>query len=453
MGSCNYLDQCEPYHSDGESVVEYCDLDPTLGPTHGPTTTPSPDPTGSPSTAPTHIPSAALTVMPTGSPSTAPTHVPSAAPTVVPSSLYSSAPTTEPSHTLPTSNPTTYFQRSYAVTVETESVESLMNNDYSSLLALDVLDDTVTTLKFPFAFNYFGEYYGYGYLSSNGLLTFANGCDDDFSDCDNLVGVDLSSKQSNAQDMHESLRSVKKVSRESSVRTRTTPPPLLGGGDTTKALKWQYQKDKGESSVDFESASGIHIAVLPFDLPEEDMEQLLATLRDNDDVIAVKSYRHLRMLSVHVSNEGVLHTLRSHPHVMSLGPESVVKLASTWGLDRIDQKDLPLDHHSYKPPTDSNGGQGVSVYILDTGIDTNHEQFSNTGDREVMNIFNSYGDVTTDTDDNGHGEYMYHHTLFLYYRQAYVTMFTCCIDNEDIYNTNKMLNALGRVVVVVFATN
>jgi hypothetical protein len=34
-----------------------------------------------------------------------------------------------------------------------------------------------------------------------------------------------------------------------------------------------------------------------------------------------------------------------------------------------------------------------------------------------------------------------------------VTMFTCCIDNEDIYNTNKMLNALGRVVVVVFATN
>ena len=43
----------------------------------------------------------------------------------------------------------------------------------------------------------------------------------------------------------------------------------------------------------------------------------------------------------------------------------------SWGLDRIDQRDLPLDD-SYTYDFD---GTGVTAYILDTGIRPTHNDF------------------------------------------------------------------------------
>ena len=43
-----------------------------------------------------------------------------------------------------------------------------------------------------------------------------------------------------------------------------------------------------------------------------------------------------------------------------------------WGLDVIDQRNLPLDN-SYNP---GGTGSGVSVYILGTGINHNHYDFN-----------------------------------------------------------------------------
>ncbi|XP_038049453.1 aqualysin-1-like [Patiria miniata] len=43
----------------------------------------------------------------------------------------------------------------------------------------------------------------------------------------------------------------------------------------------------------------------------------------------------------------------------------------SWGIDRIDQNDLPLDD-SYEPGSD---GEGVDVYVIDTGILYDHEEF------------------------------------------------------------------------------
>ncbi|WP_412543453.1 S8 family serine peptidase [Longispora sp. K20-0274] len=44
-----------------------------------------------------------------------------------------------------------------------------------------------------------------------------------------------------------------------------------------------------------------------------------------------------------------------------------------WGDDRIDQRDLPLSKSFTYP---ANPGQGVTVYILDTGLNPNHQEFT-----------------------------------------------------------------------------
>jgi serine protease len=71
---------------------------------------------------------------------------------------------------------------------------------------------------------------------------------------------------------------------------------------------------------------------------------------------------------------------------------------ATWGLDRIDQRDRPLDGNYIYDTTASN----VYTYIVDTGVRTNHNDFGG----RVLSGFTSINDGNGTNDCNCHGTHV-----------------------------------------------
>ncbi|MBA2674460.1 S8 family serine peptidase [Ramlibacter sp.] len=99
----------------------------------------------------------------------------------------------------------------------------------------------------------------------------------------------------------------------------------------------------------------------------------------------------------------VLQGLRNNPHIESIEQDQTVALSATenqatWGLDRIDQADRPLDTvYSYNAT-----GSGVYAFIIDTGIRADHAEF--TG--RVLPGTTSISDGNGTNDCNGHGTHV-----------------------------------------------
>jgi subtilisin family serine protease len=101
--------------------------------------------------------------------------------------------------------------------------------------------------------------------------------------------------------------------------------------------------------------------------------------------------------------EAEAEALSEDPRVAFVEEDGVMTIdttqsGATWGLDRIDQRDRPLNGTYVYNHT----GSGVRAYIIDTGIRTTHTQF---GGRAAVSA-DFVGDGRNGQDCNGHGTHV-----------------------------------------------
>ena len=90
--------------------------------------------------------------------------------------------------------------------------------------------------------------------------------------------------------------------------------------------------------------------------------------------------------------------LAADPAVRYVERDGMATATETWGLDRVDQRSLPLDD-SYTAPND---GSGATAYVVDTGMDLDHPGYGG----RARSGYDFIDDDSDASDCAGHGTHV-----------------------------------------------
>lgn len=134
-----------------------------------------------------------------------------------------------------------------------------------------------------------------------------------------------------------------------------------------------------------------------------EVEQRVVDVAARHDLEVSQLYTHALHGMVVNADERKLAALLHDPRVDFVEQDGYVELSATqtgatWGLDRVDQRDRPLNGTYVYTPLAAN----VRAYIIDSGIRTGHTQFGS----RLLSGYSAISDGRGTNDCNGHGTHV-----------------------------------------------